>query len=139
MGTAEFLQQNIMWVALAAASGGMLLWQMIDGSAGNGISVAEATLLINRQDALIVDVRETAEWSAGHMPDARHIALGHLEKHLSEIEKFKDQPIIVVCASGNRSATACGTLKKHGFQKVHNLNGGIGAWAEANLPMTKKG
>lgn len=134
----EFIQQNLIWIALAAVSGGMLLWQTINGSSANSISTGEATLLINRQDALIVDVRETAEWSAGHIPESRHIALGHLQKHLSEIEKFKDKPVIAVCASGNRSTAACGILKKAGFQQVFNLKGGMGAWAEANLPITKK-
>lgn len=134
----EFIQQNLMWVGLAAVSGGMLLWQMFDGSGGNNVSVSEATLLINRQDAIVVDVRETAEWSTGHIQDARHIALGHLGKHLSEIDKFKEKPVIVVCASGNRSRSACGTLKKAGFQQVFNLTGGVAAWRDAGLPMIKK-
>ena len=134
----EFIQQNLMWVGLAAVSGGMLIWQTVNGAGNQRISVNEATLLINRQDALVVDVRETAEWSAGHIPNARHIALGHLDKHLSEIEKYKDKPIVVVCASGNRSGAACGTLKKAGFTQVFNLSGGIGAWTDANLPLTKK-
>ena len=134
----EFIQQNLMWAGLAAVSGGMLLWQTFNSSGNQRISVNEATLLINRQDALVVDVRETAEWSGGHIPNARHIALGHLAKHMSEIVKYKDKPIIVVCASGNRSGMACGTLKKAGFQQVFNLSGGIGAWSEAGLPMTKK-
>jgi rhodanese-related sulfurtransferase len=134
----DFIQQNLMWVGLAAVSGGMLLWQMVTGPGGNNISVNEATLLINRQDALVLDVRETAEWSAGHIPNARHIALGHLDKHLSEIEKYKDKPIIVVCASGNRSSSGCGVLKKAGFQQVFNLSGGVGAWGDAGLPMTRK-
>ena len=134
----DFLQQNIMWVGLAAVSGGMLLWQTFSGSGISRISVNEATLMINRQDALVVDVRETAEWSAGHIPNARHIALGHLGKNMSEIEKHKDKPVIVVCASGNRSSMACGTLKKAGFQQVFNLSGGIGAWGDAGLPLTKK-
>jgi rhodanese-related sulfurtransferase len=134
----EFIQQNLMWAGLAAVSGGMLLWQMFNGTGGNNISVNEATLLINRQDALVVDVRETAEWSTGHIPNARHIALGHLGKHLSEIDKFKDKPVIVVCASGNRSRSGCGVLKKAGFQQVFNLAGGVGAWSDAGLPMTRK-
>jgi rhodanese-related sulfurtransferase len=134
----EFIQQNLMWAGLAAVSGGMLLWQMFNGTGGNNISVNEATLLINRQDALVVDVRETAEWSAGHIPNARHIALGHLAKHLSEIDKYKDKPVIVVCASGNRSSSGCGVLKKAGFQQVFNLAGGISAWNDAGLPMTRK-
>lgn len=134
----EFIQQNLMWVGLAVVSGGMLLWQTFGGSGGNRISVNEATLLINRQDALVVDVRETAEWSAGHIPNARHIALGHLSKHLSEIDKHKDKPVIMVCASGNRSSAACGVLRKAGFQQVFNLQGGMHAWGDAGLPMTKK-
>lgn len=134
----EFIQQNLMWVGLAAVSGGMLLWQTFSGSGGSNISPSDATLLINRQDALVVDVRETAEWSAGHIPNARHIALGQLGKHLSEIEKFKDKPVIVVCASGNRSGAACRTLKKSGFQQVFNLAGGVRSWGDAGLPMTKK-
>lgn len=134
----DFIQQNLMWVGLAAVSGGMLLWQMFNGSGGSNISVNQATLLINREDAIVVDVRETAEWSAGHIPNARHIALGHLSKHLSEIEKFKDKPVIVVCASGNRSSSGCGVLKKAGFGKVFNLAGGVHAWRDAGLPMTKK-
>lgn len=134
----EFIQQNLIWVALAAISGGMLLWQIVSGSGGKNISVNEATLLINRQDALVVDVRETAEWSAGHIPNARHIALGHLAKHVSEIEKYKDKPVILVCAHGNRSARACNILKKAGFQQVFNMQGGMRAWAEAGLPVTKK-
>lgn len=133
----EFVQHNIMWVMLAALSGGMLLASLIRGSAG-GISVAEATLLINREDALVLDVRETHEWSAGHIPNARHVALGHLDKHISEIEKFKERPVVVCCASGNRSSSACNTLRKAGFPRVFNLNGGIGAWTEAGLPVTTK-
>lgn len=133
----EFVQQNIMWVLLAALSGGMLLVSLFQGGAG-GISVAEATLLINREDALVLDVRETHEWSAGHIPNARHVALGHLGKHISEIEKFKERPVIVCCASGNRSSSACNTLRKAGFPRVFNLNGGIGAWTEAGLPVTTK-
>lgn len=134
----DFIQQNLIWVGLAVASGGMLLWQIFSGVGGKRISASEATLLINRQDALVVDVRETAEWSSGHIPNARHIALGNLGKRLSEIEKFKDKPVILVCASGNRSGSACGTLKKAGFQQLFNLQGGIRSWSEAGLPMTKK-
>ncbi|MDK9703727.1 MAG: rhodanese-like domain-containing protein [Sulfuritalea sp.] len=134
----EFVEQNFMWVALAAISGGMLLWPMIAGGGAENLSPSEATLLINREDALVLDVRESGEWSSGHIPGARHITLGQLDKRLSEIEKFKDRPIIVVCASGNRSSSACGRLKKSGFEKVFNLSGGVSAWLGANLPLTTK-
>ena len=134
----EFLQQNMIWVALAAVSGGMLLWPMVSGGGAENLTPAQATLLINREDALVLDVRETGEWSTGHIPGARHIALAQLEKRMSEIDKFKDRPIIICCASGNRSSSACGQLKKGGFAKVFSLAGGISAWLEANLPLTTK-
>lgn len=133
----DFVQQNLMWVILATLSGGMLLAQMMRGG-GNNISVADATLKLNREDAVVIDVRETHEWDRGHIPNARHIALGQLGKRIQEVEKFKTRPIIVVCASGNRSSSACGTLKRAGFEQVFNLSGGIGAWSEAGLPVTTK-
>lgn len=134
----EFVQQNIMWVIAAAVSGAMLVASFVRGG-GKGVTVSEATLLINREDAVVLDVRETHEWSAGHIPNARHVALGQLQKHLSELEKFKGKPVIVCCASGNRSSSACGTLKRAGFERVFNLSGGIGAWTSAGLPVTTKG
>ena len=134
----EFVQQNMIWVALAFVSGGMLLWPMVAGGNAQNLTPAQATLLMNREDALMLDVRETAEWSSGHIPGARHITLAQLEKRMSEIEKFKDRPVIICCASGNRSSSACGQLKKGGFAKVFSLAGGISAWLEANLPLTTK-
>lgn len=134
----EFLQQNMIWVGLAIVSGGMLLWPLVAGGNVANLTPAEATLLMNREDALVLDVRETAEWSSGHITGARHITLGQLEKRMSELEKFKDKPIIVICASGNRSSSACGQLKKGGFAKVFSLAGGIASWRESSLPLTTK-
>lgn len=132
----EFIQENIMWVMLALVSGGMLLLTTLKG--GGGISVTEATNLINREDGVVLDVRESGEWSTGHIPNARHIALGQLGGHITELEKIRDKPIIVCCASGNRSSSACSTLTKAGFTRVFNLAGGIGAWRDAGLPVTTK-
>ncbi|TRZ94516.1 MAG: rhodanese-like domain-containing protein [Rhodocyclaceae bacterium] len=134
----EFVQQNLIWVALALVSGGMLLWPMVAGSNVEHLTPTQATLLMNREDALVLDVRETGEWSSGHIPGARHITLAQLEKRLSELDKFKEKPIIVVCATGNRSSSACGQLKKHGFEKVYSLGGGVSSWIEATLPLTTK-
>lgn len=134
----DFIAENITWVMLAAISGGMLIIPMLRGGGGNSVSVSEATLLINREDAIVLDVRETHEWDAGHITGARHVALGQLDKRLSEIDKHKAHPVIVCCASGNRSSSACGVLKRAGFEKVFNLAGGLGAWREAGLPVTTK-
>ncbi len=135
----QFLQENWMLVALAVVSGAMLVWNFIGGSL-SGVEQADtlkATRLYN-DDALVLDVREDKEYTAGHIPKAKHIPLGQLAGRLQEIEKFKDKPILVTCRSGHRSARACGMLKKAGFETVYNQAGGILAWERANLPVTQK-
>ena len=135
----QFLTQNWMLVAVAAVSGAMLVWSFIGGKL-SGIEEADtlkATRLYN-DDALILDVREDKEFSAGHIPKAKHIPLGQLASRLQELEKFKAKPILVTCRSGQRSARACGMLKKAGFETVYNQAGGIIAWERANLPVTQK-
>ena len=135
----EFIQENLLLVIAAAASGAMLLWSfMSDRVSGiSQLGTLEATRLIN-DDALVLDVREDKDWAAGHIPDARHIPLGALSSRLNELEKFKGKPIVVSCRSGHRSGRACAMLKKSGFENVHNLAGGIIAWEKASLPITTK-
>ncbi len=135
---AQFLQDNWMLVALAVASGAMLAWTFI-GSKLSGVEEAntlKATRLYN-EDALILDVREDKEFAAGHIPKAKHIPLGKLATRIQELDKHKAKPILVTCRSGQRSARACGILKKAGFTTVYNQAGGIIAWERANLPVTK--
>lgn len=134
----QFLQQNWMLVAAVTISGIMLLWSFV-GSKLSGIEEADtlkATRLFN-DDALVLDVREDKEFAAGHIPKAKHIPLGQLSGRLQELEKFKSKPILVTCRTGQRSARACGMLKKAGFETVYNQAGGIVAWERANLPVAK--
>jgi len=102
------------------------------------VSPADATRLINHEDAVLLDVREDKEYREGHILNARHIPLNTLGDRLRELEKFKSRPIIAYCRSGHRSARACALLRKHGFESVYNLGGGIMAWQNANFPVNKK-
>ena len=133
----EFINQNILLISVAVVSGVGLLWQTFVHSAGNGVNPAEATLLINREDALVVDVREADEFAAGHLPEAKHLPLSKLADRVNEIEKHKDKALIVCCASGMRSSKACSELKKLGFANLHNLMGGVDAWVGAGYPIKK--
>jgi len=129
---------NYLYIAAAVASGAMLVWPAIRrGAGGPSISTLQATLLINQQNALVLDVREAAEYEKGHVLNARHLALGDLAARSTDIEKYKGKPVIVVCESGNRSEKAVTTLRKMGFGQVFSLNGGIGAWRQAGLPLEK--
>lgn len=133
----DFITQNALLITLVVFSGLGLIWPMLAGSAGNQVNPGEATLLINREDAHVIDVREVSEFSAGHVPEARNIPLSKLAERAGEIEKFKDKPVIVCCASGMRSGKACNELKKLGFTRLHNLAGGIDAWSSAGYPVKK--
>lgn len=136
----DFVLQNIWLVLLAAMSGFMLFGGDIFGriSGIKQIGPQEAVLLFNRDDALVLDVREQSEWTDGHISRAKHIPLGQLKNKLSDLEKFKGKPIVAVCRSGNRSGNACRMLKKAGFENLHNLAGGMSAWEQAGLPREKK-
>ena len=106
-----------------------------------GFSTIEPTAavrLINHDDAIVLDVREQNEVSGGSVIDSVHIPLGALKSRLAELEKHKQQPIIVGCRSGHRSSVACGQLRKQGFETVYNLKGGILAWQNAGLPLSRE-
>lgn len=135
----EFVNQNILLISIAVVSGLGLIWPYFRRSGGAELNPAEATLLINRQDAQVIDVREADEFAAGHLPEARNIPIGKIADRVGEIEKYKDKPLILCCASGMRSAKACGELKKLGFTRLHSLTGGIDAWRQAGLPVKKGG
>lgn len=132
----DFVMQNIWLVLLAVFSGSMLFGGGLFGrlSGIKQITPQEAVMLFNRQEALVLDVREQSEWSDGHIAKAKHIPLGQLKNRLGDLEKYKGKPIIAVCRSGNRSSHACGVLKKAGFETLHNLAGGMQAWEQAGLP-----
>lgn len=135
----EFIQQNIYLVAIAVFSGAMLLSTTFRNTGGGArsLNTTQATMLINREDAQLLDVREPAEFAAGHVPESRNIPAAQLEERVGELEKLKDSPLILICQTGPRSSGACGRLTKLGFSKVHSLDGGIESWVQAGLPIKK--
>ncbi len=136
----KFFADNVLLIGLAIGSGVMLLLPMFKRKAGGAanLSANEAVLLINRANATVLDVRETTEFAAGHIADAKHISLKELPDRLKELNKFKEKPVLVNCQGGVRSSKACELLIKNGFSKVHNLDGGINAWLQAKLPLVKE-
>jgi len=135
----EFLKENILLIALALGSGVMLILPNLKKNAGGSLNVSalEAVNLINRQHALVLDVREASEFANGHIVDAKHIPLAALPERLSELKKYKDKPILVNCQRGMRGAKACDILRKAAFTQVHNLQGGLESWTAAKLPVVK--
>jgi len=96
-----------------------------------------AISIINSNDTVLLDVREMSEVTSGTLNDAIHIPLSTLTKRVAELDKYKDSSIMVYCRSGNRSGSVCRTLSGRGFGNVYNLAGGIMAWEDAHLPVSK--
>jgi rhodanese-related sulfurtransferase len=103
----------------------------------NSLTPTQATLLINREDAQVIDVRESDEYISGHLPESRNIPVARLAERAGELDKFKEAPLILVCKTGARTTGACSQLEKLGFTRVHALEGGIEAWRAAGLPLKK--
>lgn len=134
----KFVTENIFLIAIAFVSGGMLVWPLVRrGAGGPSVNTLEATMLMNKKDSLVLDVREAGEFAEGHILNARNIPLDELATRVKEIERYKDKPVVVSCASGNRAGAAAGLLRKNGFSNVVNLSGGIAAWRQAGLPTEK--
>jgi rhodanese-related sulfurtransferase len=134
----EFLKNNIMLVAVAVVSGSMLLWPYLRrGTGGPWVNTLEATQMINREDAVVLDVRDAAEFSAGHLPGAKNMPLASIESRAAELEKIKSKPVIVLCGDGSRASKAAAALREKGFVKVVNLSGGFPAWQQAGLPVAR--
>lgn len=137
-----FLQKspfNMVLFGVALISGGMLIWPLISRAARPGAEVGanEAVQLINRRDAIVLDVRDAGEYSAGHIAGARHIPEAQLQERLKELEKFKSRPIVVSCRSGFRAQAVSATLRKNGFAETVTLRGGVAGWQQAGLPLEK--
>ena len=132
----SFITENIVLIAIAFASGAMLLWPMImKRTAGASLDTLGATRMINDTQALVLDVRASGEFEAGHLPNARNIPLAELDKRTGELPASR--PVIVCCNSGMTSAKAAAALRKAGRQDVFNLDGGLNAWRQAGLPIVK--
>jgi rhodanese-related sulfurtransferase len=135
----QFVQNNIWLVLIAVTSGIMLLWSFF-GNRLRGVKevdCAAALQMINHKEACVLDVREPDEYKSGHLLNAKSIPLGKLRERIGEMERYRDKPIVVVCRSGNRSATACALLGRDGFAQVYNLAGGVTAWQKASLPLER--
>ncbi|MGB1310539.1 MAG: rhodanese-like domain-containing protein [Leucothrix sp.] len=136
----EFARSNPLLFAGFFAVLGLIIWTEYGRLSRKYqmLPVNNAVRLMNNDKTIVVDVRDDSEIEDGLIQGAKHIPLANLDTRLSELDKFKSDPIVVYCRTGNRSGGACKTLTNAGFQDVHNLEGGIMAWETANMPLSKR-
>ena len=133
----KFIVDNWMLILIALSSGGMLAWPMMRGANAGSLTAQGAVQLINRERAVVVDVREPEEFAAGHVTGAKNVPLGQLEQKLQAAVKNKSLPLLLVCATGARAQRAVATAKKLGYEQAQAVAGGLKSWKDANLPLEK--
>lgn len=136
----QFLLDNLFTLSITLISGYMLFWSFL-GNRILGIKetdTVQAMHLINRNDALVVDVREQNEYDSGHIIHSKLMPAGKLKERVGELEKYRERPLILVCRSGARAAPIASWLGKQGFGQAYLLAGGVQAWQKAKLPLEKK-
>ncbi|AXS83161.1 MULTISPECIES: rhodanese-like domain-containing protein [Marinobacter] len=105
---------------------------------GAKISAQGAVNLINKDEAIVVDIRDRKEFGEGRITGSINIPLNSLKSRVAELNKFKDKQIIVADKMGQHSAMAVKQLNAEGFSNVVRLNGGVSDWKASNLPLVKK-
>ncbi len=137
----EFVTNNLILFAALLGVLVMLIKAELDHQSSRGLSISASMairVLNNNDDALIIDIRSVAEYKNGHIKGAKNIPLNEFASGIDGYSKFKDKPVLIYCNSGNTATRAIKLLKKAGFEKINNLEGGIAAWKEANMPLSNK-
>ena len=132
-----FIVENWYLILLAVVTGGLLLVPSLKGVGNGSLQPNDAVAKINREKAVIVDVREPEEYVKGHLTNAKNIPLAQLDERLPAVAKNKSVPVILVCEKGARAVRAEAQAKKLGFTQAQAMAGGMKAWREAGLPVTK--
>ena len=132
----DFVTNNYLLVLAFILALGMLLFSESKKS-GASVTTTEAVQLINKQDAVLLDIRTKKEWENGTITNAIHIPLVELDKRIDELNKYKSKDLIVICNMGQTAGTATKKLMAAGFEKVVRLKGGIAEWKAQSLPLVK--
>jgi rhodanese-related sulfurtransferase len=131
-----FLIDNWYWVVLALGSAALLLFPELAGDVSNkGVDLNEAVRRLNREKAMLVDVRDSAEFAKVHIAQARSIPLSELEEKLPTAIKNKNICVLFICKSGVLSMKAAKRAQKLGYANAHSVAGGMDAWKKANMPV----
>lgn len=127
---------------LSLALGGLTLALVGNELAGlfrgyKAVAPADLTALVNRENALVVDLRPIADFEKGHVPGAKNVQMSQFDPENRALAAARGLPVVLVCKAGQTSGDAARRLRKAGFEKVFVLDGGIGAWQQAGLPLAR--
>jgi len=132
----DFATNNFLLVGAWVLTLVMLLWTE-QNKAGKSVGTHEATRMINKENAVVLDIRPKKEYVTGHITNAIHIPASDIDNHMTELNKHKQKPIIVVCNLGQTAGAVSKKLKNVGFENVVRLSGGMTEWKSQSLPVIK--
>lgn len=134
---AEFITNHLILSTLFVILSSLLIRSLLTDlkQGGKSLEASSATLMLNREDAVMLDIRTAADFAEGHIINAKNIPFSEFEKRTHELEKLRDRPIIVCCKTGTSASQAVASLNKLGFEKMYRLKGGIEGWKHSNLPL----
>lgn len=135
----EFIANHLFLCSLFAALLMLLLWNLFgDSMSGNkAITPPQVTQMINRDNAVVIDIRPQEQFNSGHIINALNIPKADFDNPIKKLEKHKKNPVILYCQTGNDSSKVSRLLKQSGFEQVSFLKGGLMAWQNASLPVSK--
>lgn len=133
----EFIGNHLILASLwLMTAGAIFFYHQRTGS--KGVSPQGAVMLINRQDAVVVDIRDKKDFDTGHIVDAIHIPLINLKQRAVELQKHKTKPVIIACKLGQHAGEAAKILLDEGYENVVKLSGGMSEWKAQSLPLVNK-
>lgn len=121
--------------ALAVAIG--MLWRHESRKSGASLSPQQAINLVNAEDGIFLDLRDSAEYGRGHIANAVNIPAAKLDGRMAELERYRDKPVVLVCKMGQHSGAAGKKLGEQGFGQVYRMAGGMMEWGQQQLPLVK--
>lgn len=129
---------GLQWPLIAAFLATLIMLMVYQSRrAGAQVTPQQLSNLVNREDAVVVDLRDNAEFRKGHIVDALNIPYSGAIKRLSELEAYKDKPVVLVCKMGQHSGDIGRQLGALGFSRVYRLSGGMLDWQNNNMPLVK--
>jgi rhodanese-related sulfurtransferase len=132
----EFLGQE--WILVGALVATLaMLWMHESRKSGQSLTPQQAINLVNKEGGLFLDLRDSGEYGKGHIVDAVNIPVSKLDTRLTELEKYRDKPLILVCKMGQQSSAAGKKLGAEGFTGVYRMSGGMMEWGALQLPLIK--
>lgn len=132
----QFVSAQWYWFALLSALLAALAWWE-SRRAGPQVTPQQLSLMVNNENALVLDVRSDKEFRQGHIVNALNMPASGFNDRIKQLEQHKERPLVLVCKVGQQTGNVAKQLRAAGFEKVYRLSGGMMEWSGSQMPLVK--